>query len=322
MVEGREEYGALRNTAALVALPWLDRLVATGSDRLDFLQGMLSNDVKKLAPGTGCPALLLTEQGKTVADLTVLATEDAIVLDGVAEALAAAKVTLERFIVADDVDLGPAPGDPQAFAVLGPDADAVLGRLGIEAPATPYAHARVTSGGLGVHVVRVTGPGAGGVICWVAASDSAGWVDRCRTVAAVTVASAAAYEVLRIESGMPQHGRDVTGDTLALEAPYDAAISFRKGCYLGQEVMERVTARGHVNRKLVGLAMADDVVPDAGTRLFAGEREVGWVTSAARSWRLGHAIALGYVRREHLEPGTALTLGAGGPTATVRALPF
>ncbi len=322
MAEAPADYVALREHAAIVALPWLDRLTVVGSDRVDFLQGMLSNDVKKLASGAGCPALLLTEQGKVVADVTVLATDDAILLDGMASALVGAKAALERFVVADDVEFGPAAEAPKALALLGPEVETVLARLAIVVPAAPYGHVRLTSGDIPCHVVRVPGPGAGGVVCWVAADAAAAWTEHCRKVGGAPLAGAETFDVLRIENGVPWYGRDVTADTLALEAPYDAAISFKKGCYLGQEVMERVTARGHVNRKLVGLAMADDVVPDAGTHLFALDRDVGWVTSAARSWRLGHAIALGYVRREHLEPGTVLTLGAGGPSATVRALPF
>jgi len=322
MIEAPADYVALRERAALVALPWLDRLAVVGGDRVDFLQGMLSNDVKKLVTGTGCPAVLLTEQGKVVADLTVLATEEAILLDGMASALAGAKDALERFVVADDVEIGPAADAPKAFGLIGPEVGAALERLGIVAPDAPYAHMRCTSGGVACHVVRVAAPGAGGVLCWVAADAAAAWTEHCRTVGGVPLAGAEAFDVLRVESGVPWHGRDVTADTLALEAPFDAAISFKKGCYLGQEVMERVTARGHVNRKLVGLVTADDVVPEPGTHLFAAERDVGWVTSAVRSWRLGHAIALGYVRREHFEPGTVLTLGVGGPPVTVRALPF
>lgn len=317
------EYRALRESAALVDLPWLERLRVTGGDRVTFLQGMLSNDVAKLAPGGGCQALLLNEQGRTLAELLVLASDEALVLDGVASALAAARPALERFIVADDVELME-PSEPQrTFAVLGPEAAAVLERLGLPTPAEPYAHAPAAMLETEPHVVRVPSPGIGGFLVHVPLAAAAAWwrhgLDDGRAVAA----GLDAFEVLRIESGVPWHGRDVTGETLALEAPYEAAISFRKGCYLGQEVMERVTARGHVNRKLVGVELTGDVVPPAGARLFAGDREVGWVTSAARSWRLARVIGLAYVRREHLTPGTALTLEAGdGAAVTVRALPF
>jgi folate-binding protein YgfZ len=171
--------------------------------------------------------------------------------------------------------------------------------------------------------VRLPAPGTGGFAVHVPLAAAAAWWRRSVDVGGAAAAGVDAFEVLRIESGTPWHGRDVSTDTLALEAPYEAAISFRKGCYLGQEVMERVSARGHVNRKLVGVELAGDVVPPAGARLFAGGREIGWITSAAYSWRLARVIGLAYVRREHLAPGTALALDADdGPAVIVRALPF
>jgi folate-binding protein YgfZ len=171
--------------------------------------------------------------------------------------------------------------------------------------------------------VRVPVPGAGGFLCLVPGDDAAAWWRRCME-AGLPPAGQQAFEVLRIESGTPAYGRDVGLDTIALEAPLDAAISFKKGCYLGQEVIERVTARGHVNRKLVGLEVGGSVVPPAGAALFAGDHEVGRVTSAAWSWRLTCPVALAYVRREHLTPGTILDIraGAGTTPATVRALPL
>lgn len=321
--EPADEYQALEKGAGVVALPWLGRLDVSGSDRVDFLQGMLSNDVKKLAVGGGCPALLLSEQGKAIADILVLAEEGAIALIGVASSLAAAQTALERFIVADDVEMVPADVEERTFAVLGPEAPAVMARLGLAVASVPYAH--VTSGvGEGrVRVVRVPVPGAGGFLCQVSAALAAAWWEQCLAVGGAVPVGHDAFEALRIESGVPWHGRDVTADTLALEAPYEAAISFRKGCYLGQEVMERVTARGHVNRKLVGLAIPGSDAAIAGSHLFAGERDVGWVTSAAWSWGLGSVVALAYVRREHFEPGTVLHLGeALGTASTVCALPF
>ena len=317
------EYRALRESAGVVDLPWLERLRVTGSDRVTFLQGMVSNDVATLAPGAGCQALLLNEQGKALAELIVLAGDEALVLDGVASSLTAARPALERFIVADDVELT-APSEPQrAFAVLGPEASAVLERLDLTVPSAPYAHTPAAIPETAPHVVRVPSPGVGGFVVHVPLVAAAAWWQRCRDDGRAVVAGTAAFDVLRIESGVPWHGRDVTAETLALEAPYEAAISFRKGCYLGQEVMERVTARGHVNRKLVGVEITADVAPPAGARLFAADREVGWVTSARRSWRLDRVVGLAYVRREYLAPGSLLALGAAdGVPVTVRALPF
>jgi folate-binding protein YgfZ len=317
--DAAEEYAAMRGTAAVVELPWIERLRATGSDRVGFLQGMLSNDVAKLVPGTGCPALLLNEQGRAVGDLVVLAGEGVIVLDGVG-ATSTVRAALERFMVADDVELVPATAT-SVLAVLGPQASDVLARLDLPAPAAPYAHAPAAIPDDVLHVVRVPAPGTGGFVCRVPTAAAATWWER-SIAAGARAAGSEAFEVLRIESGVPRHGRDVFSDTLALEAPYAHAISFRKGCYLGQEVMERITARGNVNRKLVGVELESGAVAEPGVRLFAADRDVGWITSAARSWRLGRTVGLAYVRRDYGEPGAVLALGAaGGPGATVRALP-
>ena len=316
------EYAALRDGAGVVDWPWWGRLHVTGSDRVPFLQGMLSNDVQTLGTGAGCPALLLTEQGKAVADLVVVATDDAIVLAGHASGLAGARAALERFIVADDVEIGDDGGAMRALAVLGPDALGVLERLGITGPSVPNGHARAMLDGTVLDLVRLPSPGAGGFLCFVPSESAAPIWTRLVDAGAAPVGYEA-FDAFRIEQGVPWHGRDVTAETLALEAPYEAAISFRKGCYLGQEVMERVTARGHVNRKLVGLALAGEVVPTPQSRVFAGDREVGWVTSAAWSPRLAQPVALAYVRREHFEPGTALAVGDGPQiAATVRAWPL
>ena len=322
--EPAAEYRALRDEAALVDLAFHARVRVTGSDRVDFLHGMLTNDVKGLAPGAGRATLVLTEQGKLVADAFVLALDDALLLDGATSAMAAAVVALTRFIVADDVELI-LPGDADhAFALYGPHAARVLGRLGVAAPpADDYDHQVAAVRDVEARVVRVPNPAAGGYLLFVPGEAVSAWWARCMEIG-VPAAGHLALEALRIESGVPSYGQDIGPETLALEAPLAAAISFDKGCYLGQEVVERVSARGHVNRKLVGLEVDGAAVPVAGDVLLAGEREVGWVTSAVWSWRLGRPVALGYVRREHLAPGTTLTLRERGNerAVTVRSLPL
>jgi folate-binding protein YgfZ len=175
--------------------------------------------------------------------------------------------------------------------------------------------------GTRVRLVRVPAPGAGGFHCLVPAAEAAAWWERC-VAAGLRPAGQRALEVLRIESGVPCYGRDFGPDTIALEAPLEHAISFSKGCYLGQEVIERVSARGHVNRRLVGLEIEGATVPAVGDPVFAPEREVGRVTSASWSWRLGHPTALGYVRREHVAAGTRLEIrgATGSAPAIVRPL--
>jgi folate-binding protein YgfZ len=131
-------------------------------------------------------------------------------------------------------------------------------------------------------------------------------------------------DVARIEAGIPVYGRDMTPETLPIEANLEAAISYTKGCYIGQEVIARIEARGHVNRKLTGLLLHGDRLPEPGAKIVSPQREVGWITSVAFSPARQQNVALGYVRREVLAPGTRLEVHTPDSTveATVEALPF
>jgi folate-binding protein YgfZ len=313
------EYAALRDDAALVDLAFRTRVRVVGADRVDFLQGMLSNDVRRLAAGEGCRALLLTEHGKVVADCVVLALADALVLDARTLAIARALAALSRYIVADDVELVPEDAT-HAIGVFGLRATDALARRGITPPpAAPYAHVLHETEVGPLRVVRVPEPGAGGFVCLVARDRAEAWWRSC-VDAGIPRAGFDAFETLRIESGVPADGVDIGPETIALEAPLEAAISFDKGCYLGQEVIERVSARGHVNRRLVGLLITAAAMPRAGDVIAAGDKEIGRVTSVAWSWRLEKPVALGYVRREHVAPGTHLEVraAAGVLAATVQ----
>jgi folate-binding protein YgfZ len=318
------EYRALRESVAAVELADYGRLRIWGADHRDFLQGMLTHDVKGLAAGQGRHALLLSDQGKVVADLVALAGAEDVSLLGVGGGVENAAAALARYIVADDVELEPIV-DERIVGIFGPGAGAAVRAIAVgEVPSEAYAHATLAVGGVDLELVRVPTPGAGGYLCRLPATAAPAWWSRLLDGGTVVAAGHEAFETWRIESGVPRYGLDVTADTLALEAPLEDAIAYGKGCYLGQEVVERVSARGHVNRRLSGLLCDGPSVPAAGERLFAGDREVGWVTSAAWSWSRTQPVALGYVRREHLEPGTVLALGeaAGDRRATVAALPL
>jgi len=320
------EYRAIRTEAALVDLAYRDRLRVTGADRIDFLQGMLSNDIKALAEGRGCPALLLTEQGKVVGDLLVLRLPEAVLLEGMRSGTEASAAALGRYIVADDVEIDLVGETEHTIGLYGPAASGALERLGIDGPpAVDWAFGSYDFLGTKVRIVRVPTPGRGGFVCHLARGAVTEWWSGFLR-AGVRPAGQRAFDAIRIESGVPWYGSDVTTETLALEAPFEAAISFRKGCYLGQEVVERVTARGRVNRRLVGLEVEGRNLPAVGDRLYAGDDEVGRLTSAAWSWRLRCPVALAYVGREHWEPGTVLRLRgddrSADTKATVRGLPM
>lgn len=304
------EHRALREGAGVVALDDRVVLVATGADRVDFLQGMLTNDVARLAAGEACPALLLTIQGRVTADVDVLSLDDAVWLVVDASAAAAVLDALGALIVADDVEIGP-DRDRTVLGLLGPRAAAVL--AGVVLP-EPWCHVATTVDGVPVRLLRGAPLAAGDVLVFTARADGARLRDAL-VARGATPCGRAAFEARRIALGVPRTGADMGADTLAIEMPVEARISDRKGCYLGQEVVARGTSRGKVNRRLRGLVF-DGPAPVVGTALLASGKEVGVVTSVAGTPVVPVAIGLGIVRREHWEPGTILEVaGAAGRTS-------
>lgn len=310
------EYRALRAHAAVYALP--DRVLvrAAGADRIAFLQGMLTNDVVSLRAGEGCAALLLTIQGRVVADVRVAALDDVMLLDVDRLASNAFVEALGRLIIADDVELA-LDEETALIGLTGPAAAQLVPPL---AALAPFAHTVESVAGVPVRLVRASAVGGDGAILHVRASGVP------RVWAALVAAGAmpcgsAALEARRIECGIPRMGFDMGEKTLALEVPVEAAISITKGCYLGQEVIARGTARGHVNRRLCGLVFAGGV-PAAGTPLLHGGHEVGQITSVAHSPALAGSVGLGFVRREHWAVGTELAVAGADGSGVARIADF
>ncbi len=315
------EWRAAREGAAIFPGSLRRLIAASGDDRADFLQGMLSNDVKTLAPNAGLYAALLTQTGKVVTDLRVHAEPERLLLDVLAWRAAALTAALEQYIIADDVELADAELQPLA-QLEGPLATAVaqeaLGTATL--PAAPLAIERASLGGAPLLVIRASELDADGVLFCGPAEAALHVLDVCRGAGAVP-AGMRALDTLRIEAGIPWPGIDLDDTTLFQEAGRDAALSFTKGCYLGQEVVERIAARGHVNRHVVGLVLDGEAVPARRTAVLAGGREVGYVTSAVRSPLLERPIALAIIHRKHATPGERVARGDGG-AATVAARPF
>lgn len=324
MPEPSQEYAAARRGVALFDRSALGKVTVTGRDRLSFLQGMLTNDVKALAPGQGVPAAFLDAHGKVMALLVVYAATDQVLIELPAQMTAKTLETLDHFLISEKAYFEAAD---EAFAILslqGPGAKAALeGLTGRPIDLAPYAHVEVEIAGGPVRVInRAEGPGPG-FHCWIPAEDAEGARAAMQAAGAVP-AGAAALEILRLEAGQPWYPQDVDASVIFPETRLESFVSFTKGCYIGQETVARVKYRGHVNRALSGLVVEGDRVPETGARVVVDGTDVGRVTSAARSIALGRPIALGYVRREHFEPGTAVTVvDAGGEQpARVSALPF
>lgn len=323
-----EEYYAVREKAGLIDLCFRSQIRMTGEDRVSFLQGMVSNDVKALKPGNGRLATLLTEQGRIVADLRIYALESCFLLDVDARIKDKVIETLARFIIADDVELEDLSEGQAAIALQGPLSSHILASGGVDVSlVSEFQHGETTLGGVSVLLIRVSDTGEEGYeILAPYAQVETVW----RTLleigepAGLQPVGLTALNSLRIEAGIPWYGIDMDEGRIVLEVGLEQAISFKKGCYLGQEVVERVTARGHVNRKLSGLIVQDKDGPAQGDKIFHDGQEVGWVTSVAYSPRFGKSIALGYLRREHCVQGTQLRIDRQGTPmiAEVTTLPF
>jgi len=313
---------AVRQSCGLLRADFRSVLRVVGADRSIFLQGMLSNDVAKLAPGQGCLSALLTQQAKLVSDLRVLILAEEIWLDVPALRATVVREALERFIVADDVEFAEADMCQPLVSLEGPQAARVVLAVFGEAldRLDPYGHRPASFDGITVRIAAVTHTGEAGLLVLGPPSHTASVIDKCLAAGAEAVGSEA-IDVLRIEAGIPCFGRDMNDTSLVSEVGLEGAFSFTKGCYLGQEVVERVAARGQVQKKLVGLICEGDRPPTTGSTLLAADKEVGLITSAAWSPSLKVVIALGYVRREHWDVGNMLQIAAGG-RARVAALPF
>ena len=308
------------------------RLRLTGRDRQSFLQGMVTNDVLGLAPGDGCYAFLLDATGHVLADARVLCAADYLLLDvepGTAEFVAA---TLEKYRIMEKCRIADASGEWAQILVGGIGASALLQSLfGIEDTAdwreaqnAPFAamesEAESATDSLAARVHLLPVPAFD---LYVPADMRSAVVARLTSSGAVAV-SETDLETGRIEAGVPRMGVDMDARVLAPETGQEArAIHRRKGCYIGQEIVARIDARGHANRGFAGFRLTGSGLVTVGATVEAEGREVGRITSAAFSPAMGTdgaSLALGYLRNQFATPGTPVLVG--GTPATVSALPF
>lgn len=319
------EYDAVRSGAGWLDLADRALVSVTGPDGAEWLQGMLSNDVKALGTGQGAPAAVLNVQGKILADVRVFRTDDSFLLELDEPLLPGVLAHLHRYLIADEVELDDLSRRLALVSVQGPEAEAVLARFlpADSLPASDLSHRESEWEGGRVRVIRATHTGEPGFDL-AAPAEALAALAALPAVRGVPWIGGHAREVLRIEAGIPRYGVDMDAETLLLETCLDNAVSFTKGCYLGQETVERIHSRGHVNRKLVGLKAEGHLVPGLDDPVLRDGRPMGRVTSATVSPRLQCPIALGYVHRDCAEPGSAVTI-AHGPrkiAAAVHALPF
>jgi aminomethyltransferase len=298
----------------------------SGADRARWLNGMISNDVAALAPGperSGCQALLLTRQGRIVADLHVLLRGECFWLETAAAAVARIVAVLGRFIVADRVELRDASAEVERLGLEGPAASRVLAAAcGRPDGLAPDAAAELEIAGVPI-VAAAFGVGGGPARQLFVPAGSGDRVAAALETAGAPLGLVAAgdevLEILRIEAGTPRLGAELSEEVLPPEARLERAVSRRKGCYTGQEVVERLASQGRPSHLLVGFRFEAGVPGALPAEVRGDGRKLGEVTSACVSPHQG-AIGLGFVRAAHAEPGTRVE--AGGRPARVAALPF
>ncbi len=266
-----------------------------GTDRVTFLQGMVTNDVKALAPGAGCHAALLDSTGHVLADLHIHAFPDALVVETDPACLPTLHETLGKLLIMEDVALADVSDQWAIFSAFGTGVVRLTDFPGERRP--------------------LAVPLAPGFDFWLPAAQSAA-ARETLTAAGATRLDEADAEALRVEAGIPAWGHELSPSILLPEAGMGDAVSYTKGCYVGQEIVARLHARGHTNRALRQILLAEDApVPPAGATVHVPEdgpepgREIGRITSAVASPKHGgRSLALAYVRKEYLAEGTPVSV--------------
>lgn len=307
-----EYYEAATLAAAITELDFLGIVKLTGGDRISWLQGMVTNDVEKLAPGAGCYAAHLTPQGKLVAQMYVIKDDDAIWLALERAAITKLMAAFDKLLIMEDVQVADVSDVYSIVGLLGPEANARLDSW-LGAPCnlqSLYSHLKFNDSR--VIVSRL------GYQIWIPREQSDS-VLRFFADHGVTAIDHGTWDVLRTEAGIPVYGVDID-ETTTMPELGEHGISYDKGCYIGQEVVAKVKYIGHVNRRFVGLLISGDDLPETRSTIRKGGREVGYVTTAVFSPGLNRPIALGFVSRAAYSPGSEVEVGAS--SATIVDLPF
>ena len=330
-----DEYQAIRTGTGIVDRSIRGRVALRGQDRLAYLHGLLTNDILALKPGHGCYSAYLTPQGRMITDMSVLEIEGMTLLDVPSSIQGRLVQMFDMLVFTEDVQVVDLTSGWTSIGIYGPSSAGKLAAVFNSKTAVTseqqllalreHDNIQLVFEEEAVVVTRTNETGLIGFHTFFDRQLSDRFIERLRNEGATTVC-ADIVKIFRIEMGRPEFGVDMDETTIPLEADIqDRAISTTKGCYVGQEVIIRVLHRGHgrVVRKLVGLVL-DEAVPIPGSLIKKKDKDVGQVTSAVFSPALGKPIALGYVHRDFVNPGTVVDVVLDGhrQSATVTRLPF
>ena len=316
----RTEFAALRSGCGVYDLGWRRYFTVSARDRVRWLNGMISNNVRDLQPGHGVYAFVLNPQGHILGDLYIYNRGDDFMLETDAGQAEKLYPHLKRFIIMDQVEFKPAE-DWAAIGLQGPKAEEILRAAGIEPPALELMQLSDVKLSATPTLVRGDHPLSTNYELWLT-SDQAPAVWDVLVKAGATPTGADALELARIAAGIPRYGQDIRERDLPQETGQMCALSFTKGCYIGQEIVERIRARGSLHRGFAGFRMVNGPLPAPGSKVQAAGKDVGEITSAAMlpAQEGEIAVALGYLRKEAGAPGATVEIGTS--KAQVEALPF
>lgn len=325
------EYRSVREAVGLADLSHRGKVRITGDDRVKWLQSVISNDILPLQPGQGRYSSFLSHKGKMLTYFRCYMQPDAVMLEDVGEIGDQTYAALRKFLLyGTKAKMENCRESWALLLISGPKAAAVLkAAFGTDAnDLQPVNFISAAIGGQTALVIRTEETGERDYeICIPSDGVVAAWERLVEAGApyGITPFGSQAREALRIEAGIPKAGPELNEEIVPPEANLEGkAFSLTKGCYPGQEVVARMDTYGNVRRHLVGLLLRDSTVPPKGAKLFSGDREVGWISSAVKSPKLGQSIALGFPLRDFSKPGTQLSVDVEGKrlAATVHALPF
>jgi folate-binding protein YgfZ len=316
----RAEFLALVSVSGVYDLSSRAKVSLTGGDRTRWLNGMVTNNIRDLEPGRGVYAFLLNPQGHILGDLYAYNRGESLLVDTDQSQVEKILGVFDKYIIMDEVEVSNITDQVSAVGIAGPKSRETLQAAGFEVPELkPLQFVETTWQQIGVTVVRGDNPQVEAFELWLAPGD----VERVSEVllkAGATPVGTVALDLLRIAAGIPRYGVDIRERDLPQETEQERALNFSKGCYVGQEIVERIRSRGQVRRKFTGFEI-EGQLPAAGSKIQIEGKDVGEITSAASLPAAPgeRRLALGYMRREVATPGKQVEAGGA---ATVANLPF
>jgi folate-binding protein YgfZ len=322
----RVELAALLGGCGIYDLGFRARISLTGADRVRWLNGMVTNNIRDLAPGRGVYAFLLNPLGRILGDMFVYNLGETLVVETDRSQVDKIVATFDHYIIMDDVEVTNVGEKQTALGLAGPKSRAILNAAGIEVPELQPLQMITTRcncecGCAECTIVRGEDASQESYEIWLAPQDVYKTWSALLAAGATPVGSEA-LEMQRIVDGVPLYGVDIRERDLPQETEQMRALNFSKGCYVGQEIVERIRSRGNVHRKFTGFLAEGAAAITAGAKIASGEKEVGEITSVAvlRTPSGERTVALGYIRREAGVPGSKVTIGTA--TASVIQLPL